>query len=218
MSARTSGNIRDVLGGTIKGGVFVAVAALALASTATAGSAAGAAQAATPKTWFWSKQRAESVAYVSDLPTGCSRLILRAGWIGKCVAPNYTYGGTSCVGVGPRTISSTADVYLYKTFTCRFATLAWTPAALNAAYQHMAEIVCKKQQNDAAAYDACLQAALNDRVGTARSSGGMGGPYLWLTDAAAKGNSTLHVQVTGRFTALVTWLGTTWKKTIHPTG
>ena len=61
--------------------------------------------------------------------------------------------------------------------------------------------------NDAPAYAACLQAALKDPVGTARTAGGMGGSSLWLREAATKGTSTLRVQVTSRFTAVVTWLG-----------
>ena len=121
-----------------------------------------------------------------------------------------------CDGVGKRIISSTDDVYLYNKFTCGFAIRRWTPAALNAAWQHMAELACESQKNDAAAYDACQQAALKDRVNI--KTGGFGGTGLWLTDAAKRETSTLRVQVTGRFTAIVTWLGQSWKMTIQPTG
>lgn len=167
--------------------------------------------------WFWSKERAALVGRVPDQPAGCSRAIYKSGLIGNCVSPNYAYGGPGCVGVGPRVISATEDVYLYKKFNCRFAVNTWTVAGLTAAYRQMAERLCAKHV-DAAAYDVCLQAALEDRVGTARTSGGLGGPGLWLGAAATKGTSTLRIQVTGRFTGRVTWLGRSWKKTIQPTG
>jgi hypothetical protein len=202
----------------IRVGIAMSVAtfALALIAAATASAAAESAQAAPPKAWYWSKERAAKVAFVPDPPKGCSQAIYKSGWIGKCVAPNYTYGGPECDGVGKRIISSTDDVYLYNKFTCGFAIRRWTPAALNAAWQHMAELACENQKNDAAAYDACQQAALKDRVNI--KTGGFGGTGLWLTDAAKRETSTLRVQVTGRFTAIVTWLGQSWKMTIHPTG
>jgi hypothetical protein len=183
-------------------------AALLVAALIPAGSAEGATQQA----WYWSKERAASVARVPDHPKGCTSAIFKSGWIGNCVSP---YSRSSCVGVGPRVISSTYDMYLYKAFKCRLATRTWTPAGLTAAWQHIAELVCAKQVNDPVAYNACVQDVFKNHPSF---TGGIGGSALWLDGAAAVGQSTLRVQVTGRFTAIVTWLGQSWKRTIQPTG
>jgi hypothetical protein len=164
------------------GVLFALIAAASLAVCLSASSA----RAATPQTWYWSKERAATVAYVSDQPRGCASAIFHSGSIGNCVLPD---SGPDCVGVGPRTISSTDDVYLYKTFKCDFATKTWTPAALRLAHQQAAQ-----------------------------HPYGIGGSGTWIDGAAVEGKGTLRVQVTGRFTADVTWLGKTWTKTIQPTG
>lgn len=164
--------------------VLVAAAAAICAGASTAATA----QAATPQAWYWSTERAASVARVPDQPKGCSYAVFHS-WIGNCLSPDYTYGGPTCVGVGPRTISATDDIYLYKTFSCIFGTKTWTPDVLRLAHQRAAQ-----------------------------NKGGLGGPGIWINDAVSRGKGNLRVQVTDRFTALVTWLGRTWTMTIQPTG
>jgi hypothetical protein len=160
---------------------FLAVALVLVVAAVPAASASG-----TTQQWYWSKERAASVAAVPNHPDGCGYAIFHSGLIGNCVA---AISDPDCVGVGPRTISSTDDVYLYKTFKCDFATKTWTPAALRLAHQ----------QADQHKYS-------------------IGGAGNWIDAAGIVGNDTLRVQVTGRFTATVTWLGQSWLKTIQPTG
>jgi hypothetical protein len=143
-----------------------------------------------PQSWYWSKERAASVIQVTDSPAGCSKQIYsNSGWVGNCVAANYTYGGADCVGTGPRTVSSTEDVYLYKTFQCEVAVNVWTPTSLHAAYRNISA-----------------------------HPNGIGGAGTWLTGAADAQKRPVRVQVTGRFTAIVTWVGGSWKMTITPSG
>jgi hypothetical protein len=179
--------------------------------------AAGSAQASSQQAWYWSKERAASVVQPWDAPKGCSFAIYQRGWIANCVAP---LGDPDwCVGVGPRIISSTDDVYLYRKFNCNIGIRRWTTAKLKAVYQDLAEMACAKQQNDSAAYNSCLQAALQDRHSIATKAGLFPGTLGSRLDSASTlHESTARVQVTGRFTAVVSWLGKSWKMRIRPTG
>jgi hypothetical protein len=105
----------------------LALAGVAVALVAAVAAIAAPAQAASPA--YWSVERAEFAAVVDDLPEGCSYKVWR-GWVGNCVAPDYSIGRADCVGTGPRIIHPTEDVYLYKTFKCEIDTMTWTAAGI----------------------------------------------------------------------------------------
>jgi hypothetical protein len=193
----------------------LAVAAVALVAALTASAAP--AQAANPRPWFWSTERAASVIPVVDhIPENCGWKIQR-GWIGNCIAPDFQYDA-DCIGIGSRTIHQTDDVYLYKTFKCEFNTYVWTPAKLNSIYRKMAISRCSSDVEDPSSGDtigttvdnACVQMALRNKKQL------LGGLADWFHDRSVLRNGTARVEVTGRFTALVKWQGWVWKATIRP--
>jgi hypothetical protein len=130
------------------------------------------------------------VRWVPDLPDGCPFAITQRDWIGNCVSAGIA---SDCVGVGPRTISDIGDVYLYRTFRCPVTTSTWTSARLKVAQQEIAT--------------SCKTANF---VVYCRSSA--------FGHAAVTRQGVVRVQVTGRFTALVTWHGHSWKRRIQPRG
>jgi hypothetical protein len=185
--------------------VLVAVALVATAS------------AASPQAWYWSKERAERVAFVEDVPEGCVAAIERDGaksppqpsrWSGDCDAPayfvNHGPGGQfyaddapTCVGIGPRIISSTNDVYLYRTFSCSFPSMGWTTKDLEAAAKKACPGYVSGTSASGFAATVCESAA---------------------GAAVRYGTSALRVQVTGRFTATATWHGVVWNERVPVTG
>jgi hypothetical protein len=95
--------------------VAVVVALLAFAPAASA-----------KQGWYWSTERASSVVvHVPDSPRGCLAARRYHRWvIYPCVRPEPL--PAHCVGVGTRTISPTADVYLYRAFNCTITTTTFT--------------------------------------------------------------------------------------------
>jgi hypothetical protein len=200
-------------------GRTLAVAGAAVALVAAVTAIATPAKAAPTAGGWWSTARAEAVVAnlsAGDSPRGCERKILSSDWVGTCVVSG---AAGKCEGFGPRSIHPTEDVYLYETFKCSLPSTIWTGARLKSARRQMKPEVCKPGPwfGREAAYNACLRGrGLYGDAAYAAMTTMLDNRDL-LNRVPRPTATTIRVQVTDRFTAHVSWLGTTWKMTIRPT-